>query len=227
MNWHGCSVRGRWYCWGVLVFGVAPAPAIFCKVTDVFRDFFRTMRIRCVSHVDDFVFVWSSEEEGRRGMCFVRSVFEEAGVLLNNNKSIWSPQQQVEYLGLLWDGSRGTVGIPMRLRAALLDTAYGTQRKTLRAWGRFLGIAGWWRNVFAGTYALLAGFTHLLGVKSRFGWQRMYLWWGARRLVLELIRRSKRKWRVVSTSPVFSDSSEKGGGWCGFPWCVISMEEIS
>jgi len=215
------------------LFYLIPAPAIFCKVTDVFRDYFRRMGIRCASHVDDFVFVWSSYAEAVRGTEFVCRVFEEAGVLINREKSVLEPSQCVDYLGLTWNGERGTVRIPKSLGARLVQASYGERSKPLRRWGHLVGIAGWWRQVFPGTYGLLSRATNFIRGKVREGWDTEQRLPGIRLAVAELLRRSERTWRRDLVDWVYSDSSDSGGGWisrtqeCAFGWGDLKNHHIN
>jgi len=236
-RWHGCSVGNAWYRWLVLIFGVSPAPAIFCRLTDVFRDFFRSLGIRCASHVDDFVFVWSSWEEAVVGTEFVRKTFEDCGVLLNMEKSILVPHKTVEYLGLEWNGEMGTVGIPPTLREKLIRETVFPFDKTLKEWARILGIAGTWSRVFSGAYALLAPLSRFQWIVKERGWNKRYSYPGINRIIGELMRSHWRNWHTETVSEVYADSSSSGGGWCdenegyAFPWigkafsCHINRKE--
>ena len=67
----------------------------------------------------------------------VRSDLANAGVVANEEKSIWVPTQVLEWLGIVWDLSRGRIFIPHRrivkLLRALLSLKSGSRSVTPRA----------------------------------------------------------------------------------------------
>ena len=67
----------------------------------------------------------------------VRSDLANAGVVANEEKSIWAPIQVLEWLGIVWDLSRSRIFIPHRrivkLLKALLSLKSGSRSVTPRA----------------------------------------------------------------------------------------------
>ena len=45
---------------------------------------------------------------------FVRNSLEEAGIVINYDKSVWEPVQKLEWLGLFWDSEQFSLYIPDR-----------------------------------------------------------------------------------------------------------------
>ena len=64
----------------------------------------------------------------------VRSDLASAGVVVNEEQSIWVPTQVLEWLGIVWDLSRGRIFIPhrriVRLLRALLSLKSGSRSVT-------------------------------------------------------------------------------------------------
>ena len=52
----------------------------------------------------------------------VKTDLGEAGFIANDEKTIWEPCQQIDWLGLTWDSARGTVEIVHRRFAKILGT---------------------------------------------------------------------------------------------------------
>jgi hypothetical protein len=47
--------------------------------------------------------------------------FENAGVVVNNEKSIWEPTDRFEWLGFIWNSGKGSVEIHEKKFVALKD----------------------------------------------------------------------------------------------------------
>jgi len=160
--------------------------------------------------VDDFIFVWRSREEGIEGMKFVRGVFERAGVLLNEEKCVLEPTQEIRYLGLNWRGDLCTVSVPVELQEKLRERLAVQSRVSVREAANVVGLAGVWRQVFDGAYAMLAPLTKRVRGLKKFGWDKLFYWGNCTNYLCELLSRTSRLWRREPVDVVWSDSSDFG-----------------
>ena len=109
----------RFFEFTVLPFGLSSAPYIFTKVLKPLVSHWRSCGIHVAVYLDDgFVVVpreQSSEYEhfdrARRVSDHVRSDLLRAGFIYNIEKSSWSPQPSLVWLGMAWDASNGTLKI--------------------------------------------------------------------------------------------------------------------
>ena len=52
----------------------------------------------------------------------VRADLSRAGFLTNEDKSVWTPCQRLDWLGITWDSARGTIGIGDRRVVKITNT---------------------------------------------------------------------------------------------------------
>ena len=64
--------------------------------------------------LDDGLGTNSNRQMCSADACFVRNSLEEAGFVINYDKSIWEPVQKLEWLGLFWDSEQFSLYIPER-----------------------------------------------------------------------------------------------------------------
>ena len=110
----GFSIKGNYYCFTVLPFGLSSAPYIFSKVLREMVKYWRSHCIKIVMFLDDG---WGTNSNRR--LCsadanFVRNSLEKAGFVINYGKSVWEPVQKLEWLGLFWDSEHFSIYIPER-----------------------------------------------------------------------------------------------------------------
>lgn len=76
--------------------------------------YWRFNNIKIVLHLDDGLAMAESFEECQRISSFIKSSLEDAGLLINQEKSIFSPVQDIEWLGIRWNLVRFSISIPER-----------------------------------------------------------------------------------------------------------------
>ena len=98
-------VRFRWkgvlYEFLCLAFGIGPAPRIFTKLMKVPVSILRRLGIRLVIYLDDLLIMGSSQEEVIQARDTIMYLFYHLGLTINMKKSILSPSQELEFLGVL------------------------------------------------------------------------------------------------------------------------------
>lgn len=110
----GFSVKGKNYCFTVLPFGISSAPYIFTKVLREMVKYWRLNGIKIVMFLDDG---WGSNktfEQTEADSYFVKNSLEMAGFLINKEKSIWFPVQELEWIGIFWNSEKFCISIPQR-----------------------------------------------------------------------------------------------------------------
>lgn len=133
----GSSVEPRFFVFAVLPFGLSSAPYVFTKVFRPLVKHWRSRGIPLVLYLDDGAGCPHDFSVAQSTASAVRSDLANAGVVANEEKSIWVPTQVLEWLGIVWDLSRGRIFIPHRrivkLLRALLSLKSGSRSVTPRA----------------------------------------------------------------------------------------------
>lgn len=94
--------------------------------------FWRKRGIKIVLYLDDgFVFAPSKHECLSVSECIQNSL-SEFGLLINFDKSIFYPTQNLEWLGILWDSKSFSISVPTRR----IDDAIGLLQKLVKSFPR-------------------------------------------------------------------------------------------
>ncbi|XP_071133514.1 uncharacterized protein [Mytilus edulis] len=118
----GFSWNNKYYCFSVLVFGLASSPYLFTKCLRSMVKYWRQNSIDIVLYLDDGFGMASDYELCRKDSDFVKKSLEEAGFLVNVEKSVFEPTQKLEWLGITWDSAQFCISIPERRLNDLLQS---------------------------------------------------------------------------------------------------------
>ena len=133
----GNSQKPRFFVFAVLPFGLSSAPYVFTKVFRPLVKHWRSQGIPLVLYLDDGAGCLHDFSVAQNTASAVRSDLANAGVVANEEKSIWAPTKVLEWLGIVSDLSRGRIFIPHRrivkLLKALLSLKSGSRSVTPRA----------------------------------------------------------------------------------------------
>ena len=110
----GFMWKGRFYCFTVLVFGISTGPYIFTKCLRPVVKYWRENGINIVLYLDDGLGLCSGESKCIEESIFVKKSLEEAGFLINESKSVFSPVQCIEWLGIVWNSKTFSLHISDR-----------------------------------------------------------------------------------------------------------------
>lgn len=116
----GFSVNGKYYVYTVLAFGLSSAPFIFTKLMREIVKYIRLQGIKLVMFLDDG---WGTNKNFAQTLAdsnFVQTCLSKAGFVLNQDKSIWTPVQTLEWIGLFWNSIDFSISIPDR---RIVDTS--------------------------------------------------------------------------------------------------------
>ena len=95
--------HGRTYQFTALCFGLSTAPQVFTRVMAPVSAILHSMGIRMRHYLDDWLVQASSREGLLRDLKVVLSLCRELGIVVNPEKSNFSPSPVVQYLGVIID----------------------------------------------------------------------------------------------------------------------------
>ena len=132
------------YQYVCLPFGLSSAPRVFTKILKPIVARLRAMGIRLIIYLDDFLIMASSPQEAISHLKVVIELLQFAGFLISWEKSVLSPSQTLEFLGINIDTRALTLSLPpikvesiIALCNALLDQNQVTLRDIARVLGHF------------------------------------------------------------------------------------------
>lgn len=116
----GWCWKGKYYMPTCLVFGLAPAPRIFTKIMRPMMAFFRSLGVRVLGMIDDYL--WAAKPENILGVReAVRLVLPQLGWSFND-KCEWTPADEALMLGMLVNAKVFEVRAPeKKVKATLAD----------------------------------------------------------------------------------------------------------
>ena len=88
------------YQFTCLPFGLSCAPWAFTKVLRPVAAFLRTLGVRMIVYIDDMFIMGESPDVVRDHVTAMVALLEGLGFIVNTDKSVLSPTQQLEFLGL-------------------------------------------------------------------------------------------------------------------------------
>ena len=135
----GFSWLGKTYTFTVMPFGLSPACWVFTKLTNELVGRWKSMGMRLIYYLDDFLFAVAEDLEGGRLTLFkgvqarVLSDIRAAGLSLSIPKLVLDPQKRIQFLGYIVDlGANKLTVDPKRVLKlkALLEELLGRCRRT-------------------------------------------------------------------------------------------------
>lgn len=111
------------YEYKCMPFGLATAPFTFTKITKPLVSLLRQEGILLLIYLDDLLILSESFDQGKIECSRVKSVFESAGFILNTERSVLNPSQQMEYLGIIVDTCSYTFQLPLSKRDKIVSHA--------------------------------------------------------------------------------------------------------
>lgn len=118
----GFSWRKSFYVFTVLPFGLSSAPFIFSKCLREMVKYWRRNSIKIVLYLDDGYGMNSNLIDCQNDASFVKESLVSAGFLINEKKSVLSPVQELEWLGIIWNSVDFSLSIPDRRINDLLNS---------------------------------------------------------------------------------------------------------
>ena len=108
----GFSWEEKFYIFTVLPFGLSSSPYVFTKCLRPLVKFWRKNGIRIVLYLDDGMGTNSDFDSAYLDSVFVSQTLFNAGFVVNIEKSIWKPCQEIVWLGLIWNSLNHSIQVP-------------------------------------------------------------------------------------------------------------------
>ena len=105
-------VNQQHYQFTCLPFGLSCAPWVFTKVMKPISIFLRSMGVRMIVYIDDILVMGESPEQVKGHLEALTYLLTGLGFVINIPKSITTPAQRIEYLGLLVDSTTLHLSLP-------------------------------------------------------------------------------------------------------------------
>lgn len=106
------SFQGQLYEFLCLPFGLASAPFAFTKLLKPLISLLRSNGVLCVAYIDDLLIVGNSFENCIKAINFSIKTLEKLGFIINWEKSVLIPKNQVKFLGFVFDSVRMKLQLP-------------------------------------------------------------------------------------------------------------------
>ena len=107
-----CSGQNSIPVYTCLPFGLSCAPWAFTKVLKPVVAFLRSLGIRLIIYIDDILVIGKSPDEVRDHVEALIALLEGLGFIVNMEKSVTTPSQQIEFLGLQVDTITMCLSLP-------------------------------------------------------------------------------------------------------------------
>ena len=133
----------RYYTFSVLPFGLSSAGHIFTKTVRVLVKHWRSMGYPIIVYLDDGFGLAIDFDTCTKMANQIRADLKKSGFVANEIKSVWTPQQSIEWLGFIWNLYNSTLEIPNKkyqgLKLCISALLEGTIRPTCRNLAKVCG----------------------------------------------------------------------------------------
>ncbi|VDI76706.1 Hypothetical predicted protein [Mytilus galloprovincialis] len=169
----GFQWEGQFYCYTVLAFGITTGPYIFTKCLRPLVKFWRGNGIKVVLYLDDGFGMSPDENTCNEQSSFVKRSLIDAGFLINEEKSVFKPVIELEWLGIVWNFKEYKLSITQRrvddlissLNVILAKFPYVTARSLAQVVGRIISMT----PVIGNVARIMSKFCYM-EIESRIGW---------------------------------------------------------
>ena len=134
----------KFYEFQCLAQGATCSPRYFVKITAPLMKYLRAQGVTIIIYIDDTILIGSSLSELERNMTLTIDVLEQAGFLINYQKSNLQPSTCIEFLGFVIDSVKFQVSLTKKKRdcihklvSQILD--HPDKLITIRTLGRIIG----------------------------------------------------------------------------------------
>ena len=106
------SVLNRLFQFTCLPFGLSCAPWVFTKTLKPALTLLRELGVRLVAYIDDILVLAETEEMARDHTSGLTYLLENLGFIIHPEKSITTPTQEIEFLGMVVDSRSMELRLP-------------------------------------------------------------------------------------------------------------------
>ena len=126
-----------------LPFGLSSTPYVFTKLLRPVLTFLRDKGIRCLMYLDDMLILGRTAMELNHNFELVKPLLTSLGFLVNEDKSVPYPTQELQFLGFLINSKRMTLAVTDKKIKSLISqckTLMESPQNTIRQLARIIGI---------------------------------------------------------------------------------------
>ena len=137
-----CDRKFFKFCWNnqlynfkVLANGLSSGPRLFTKLLKPPLSKLRSMGHVITAYIDDSLLVGLTEEKASNAVQDTAKLLEALGFIIHPEKSVFTPRQEIEYLGFKIDSKKMTVTLPTARKLdvkMVCDTLLGDDRHTIK-----------------------------------------------------------------------------------------------
>ena len=106
------QVAGHIFQFNAAAFGLIPLPQLWMQVMKVFQKIWRQKGILCFVYLDDILVVNTTPQGVQKYLTFMLSTLDKARMMVNTEKSVIIPSQEVEHLGFTLNLKEGVLEVP-------------------------------------------------------------------------------------------------------------------
>ena len=215
--------QGKLYQFTALPNGLACAPRLFTKLLKPIFATLQSEGYSCLGYIDDTILVGVSKKDCKAGVQRMIELFTELGFLINYDKSVVEPTQQLTFLGYIFDSCEMTISLGTEKKQNIHSVCEKLLRKgqaTIREVASAVGLmVAYSEGADLGTlhYRQLEK-DKIEALKDNFGNFNKFMtvsqegkqdlqWW-----VTNVHKQSKQIWRPQPSMVITSDASLKAWG---------------
>jgi len=117
----GFRIEDQSFQFIAMPFGLNIAPRIFTKLCSVIIKELRLKGIKIFAYLDNCIIWTPSFRQCLRDLQTVCRAIEKYGFIINQ-KSVFTPTQVIQWLGLIWDTKRQTLSLPQAFQVKLRES---------------------------------------------------------------------------------------------------------
>jgi len=141
---HAFSIESRLFFFLTLPFGLSTVPWVFTKLLKFPLATLRAQGINTIAYLDDWI-VWNQTADLlRQDVHTVTTHLQHLGFMVNQQKSVLTPTQSLQWLGITWDTTSFRVSLPAAFQekfATLASSILKHRSASRRQWERLTGLA--------------------------------------------------------------------------------------
>ena len=120
--WSTADEERKYFMFTVLPFGLSSAPYIFTKLVRPMVKHWCAQGISSIVYLDDGIDMEGNPVTSEQNSRIIQSDLHLSGFLPNQDKCVWQSTQEVNWLGIQWNGLVGKITIsPHRIESILQD----------------------------------------------------------------------------------------------------------
>ena len=136
------SFEGKLWQFRALPNGLSTGPRLFTKLLKPPFAYLRAQGHNVLGYIDDTIIIANSKEAALKAISETSDLLTQLGFIIHQEKSQFSPVQQLQYLGFIINSKDMTVTLPSDKKATIIDMCtelYNEQTPTIRQVAKVIG----------------------------------------------------------------------------------------